>query len=244
MKTMILLHGWGATGAAWQKQVQAFQNRLQVQAPDIPVWDPAWLGAYLQNFSLPDCLLVGWSLGGMLLLEVLAQQTASLGGLVLAGVPAVFCSRPDHPWGRPPAAVRAMRLGIKSDPRKVLRDFAQSCLGPEEVAFQEEVVSLFQGGDGSNLAAGLDYLRRQDLRPSLAKLTAAVTIIQGDQDPIVPPEQARFFHEHLPGSSLRLLPGAGHLPFLTQAEVFNQILEEVVGEGLEITERRAVSNEQ
>jgi pimeloyl-[acyl-carrier protein] methyl ester esterase len=135
MKTLILLHGWGANGAVWQKQVQAFQNRLQVQAPDIPVWDPAWLGDYLHNFSLPDCLLVGWSLGGMLLLEVLAHQTASLGGLVLAGVPAVFCSRPDHPWGQPPAAVRAMRLGLKSGPQKVMQDFAESCLSPEEGAF-------------------------------------------------------------------------------------------------------------
>jgi len=229
MKTLILLHGWGANGAVWQKQVQAFQNRLQVQAPDIPAWDPAWLGDYLHNFSLPDCLLVGWSLGGMLLLEVLAHQTASLSGLVLAGVPAVFCSRPDHPWGQPPAAVRAMRLGLKSGPQKVMQDFAQSCLSPEEGAFQEEVVPLFPGGEGANLAAGLDYLRRQDLRPLLAKLTAAATIIQGDQDRIVPLEQAQFLHARLPGSSLRLLPGTGHLSFLTQAEVFNQILEEIVG---------------
>ena len=226
---MILLHGWGADGAVWAPQIHAFQNRLQVQAPDIPVWDPAWLAAYLQKFSLPDCLLVGWSLGGMLLLEVLSRQLASLGGLVLVGVPAVFCSRPDHPWGQPPAAVRAMRRALKSEPRKVLQDFAGSCLGPEEGAFQEEVISLFPGGEGANLAAGLDYLLNQDLRPLLANLAAAATIIQGDQDRIVPPEQARFLHKHLPGSSLRLLPDAGHLPFLTQTEVFNKILAEIVG---------------
>jgi pimeloyl-[acyl-carrier protein] methyl ester esterase len=229
MKTLIFLHGWGADGSIWKKQSLAFQEKLQVETPTIPACDPVWLGAYLQKFSLPDCLLVGWSLGGMLLLEVLAQQTASPGGLVLAGVPAVFCSRPDHPWGQPPAAVRAMRLGLKSDPRKVLRDFAQSCLSREEGAFQEEVVPLFPGGEGANLAAGLDYLRLRDLRPLLPQLTAPATIIQGDQDPIVPPEQARFLHESLPGSRLRLLPGAGHLAFLTQAEVFNQILEEIVG---------------
>jgi pimeloyl-[acyl-carrier protein] methyl ester esterase len=228
MKTLIFLHGWGANGSVWARQAQAFQDRFQVLTPNIPDWDPAWLGAYLQKFSLPDCLLVGWSLGGMLLLEVLARQTASPGGLVLAGAPAVFCSRPDHPWGQPPAAVRAIRLGLKSDPRKVLRDFAQSCLSREEGAFQEEAVSLFPGGEGANLAAGLDYLRSQDLRPLLPQLTAPATIIQGDQDPIVPPEQARFLHESLPGSRLRLLPGAGHLPFWTQGEAFNRILEEMI----------------
>jgi len=228
MKTMILLHGWGAHGAVWARQTQAFQHRLQVLTPDIPVWDPAWLEDYLLDFSLPECLLVGWSLGGMLLLEVLARQAVSPGGLVLVGAPPVFCSRPDHPWGQPPAAVRAMRRALKSNPRKVLQDFAMSCLSPEEGAFQEEVASLFHRGDGANLAAGLDYLLRQDLRPLLAKQTVPATIIQGGQDRIVPPEQARFLQEHLSGSSLRLLPGAGHLPFRTQAVAFNGILEDII----------------
>ena len=230
MKTLILLHGWGANGAVWARQIRAFQNRLQVLAPDIPVWDPAWVGNFLRNFSLPDCLLVGWSLGGMLLLEVLGRQTASPGGLVLAGVPPVFCSRPDHPWGQPPAAVRAMRLGLKRDPRKVLQDFALTCLGPGEENNQDEVTALFTSSNGSDLAKGLDCLLNQDLRPLLAQLPVAPVIIQGDQDRIVSPEQARFLQEHLPGSSLRLLPGAGHMPFVTQAEVFNGILAEIVGE--------------
>ncbi len=109
MKTLILLHGWGADGSVWQKQARAFRTRLKVESPTIPEWDPAWLTAYLQNYALADCLLVGWSLGGMLLLEVLAKETAFVGGLALVGVAPVFCSRPDHPWGQPPVAVRAMR---------------------------------------------------------------------------------------------------------------------------------------
>ncbi len=228
MKTLILVHGWGANGAVWRRQVQAFQERLQVLTPDIPVWDPEWLGDYLQESSLADCLLVGWSLGGMLLLEVLARRAASPGGLALVGVPAVFCSRPDHPWGQPLAAVRAMRLGLKTEPRKVLQDFAGSCLSPGEAAFQAEVSPLFPESDRANLAAGLDYLRLRDLRPLLAQLAAPAAIIQGEQDAIVPPEQARFLQEYLPGSSLHLLPGAGHMPFWTQAERFNGILAEIL----------------
>ncbi|OGP71191.1 MAG: hypothetical protein A2Z73_01950 [Deltaproteobacteria bacterium RBG_13_60_28] len=228
MQTLILLHGWGATGSVWQKQTLAFQKQLQVQAPPISAWDPYWLEGYLQNYSLPDCLLVGWSLGGMLLLEVLAKKGSPPGGLALVGVPPVFCSRPDHPWGQPPAAVRAMRRALKGDPPKVLQDFAGSCLSPGEEAFKDEVAPLFTGADGSDLTAGLDYLLNRDLRPLLSGLPAPPTIIQGDRDRIVPAEQARFLHERLPGSSLRLLPGAGHLPFWTQAGRFNEILEEMI----------------
>jgi pimeloyl-[acyl-carrier protein] methyl ester esterase len=233
MKTLIFLHGWGADGSVWQKQAQAFRGQLEMETPTIPAWDPAWLTAYLQKFSLPDCLLAGWSLGGMLLLEVLARQPAPVGGLVLVGVPPVFCSRPDHPWGQPPAAVRAMRRALQSNTQKVLQDFAGSCLSTGEEAFRKEVTPLFTKGNGTNLAAGLDYLLHQDLRPLLPRLPVSPTIIQGDGDNIVPPEQARFLQEHLPGSKLHLLPGAGHLPFWTQDARFNEIIEGIVREGPE-----------
>ena len=229
VKTLILLHGWGADGSVWQKQASAFAERLQVETPTIPAWDPAWLAAYLRQYHLPDCLLVGWSLGGMLLLETLAGQPTPVGGLALVGVPPVFCSQPDHPWGQPPVVVRAMRRGLKSDPRKVLQDFAGKCLGPGEEAWHQEVAGLFTANNGAQLAEGLDYLLGRDLRPLLPNLAAPGVIIQGDQDLIVDPEQTSFLHDRLPNSSLRLLPAAGHLPFWTQAGKFNDILAEIIG---------------
>lgn len=229
MKTLIMLHGWGADGSVWQKQAAVFRERLQVETPTIPAWDPAWLAAYLQKYSLPDCLLVGWSLGGMLLLETLARQPAPVGSLALVGVTPVFCSQPDHPWGQPPVVVRAMRRGLKSDPRKVLQDFAGKCLSPGEEAWQKEIAALFTVNNGDHLGEGLDYLLLQDLRPLLPDLATPCTIIQGDQDGIVDAEQARFLHDRLPGSSLRLLPAAGHLPFWTEAGKFNDILAEMIG---------------
>jgi pimeloyl-ACP methyl ester carboxylesterase len=42
----------------------------------------------------------------------------------------------------------------------------------------------------------------------------------------VPPAHGRFLQKQLAGARLNLLPGAGHLPFLTQAAAFNGILAE------------------
>jgi pimeloyl-ACP methyl ester carboxylesterase len=123
-----------------------------------------------------------------------------------------------------------MRLGLKSNSRKVLRDFAGSCLSPGEEAWQDEVALLFTAANGGNLASGLDYLWRRDLRPLLPGLKTPPTIIQGDRDPIVPAEQAQFLHEHLSGSRLVIMPDAGHILFWTQAGRFNGILEEILRE--------------
>lgn len=228
---MVLLHGWGATGAVWRRQAEAFEGVCEVQAPAIGRWDTAWVAHFLGHISLPQAVLIGWSLGGMLLLEALTESRTQPMGLILVGVPAVFCQRQDHPWGQPPQAVRVMRRALKKDAPKVLRDFAGSCLAAGEEMFRGEVTDLFRPDmEATELAVGLDYLINADLRPRLARLPVKPVIVQGEADPIVPPEQARFLSEQLPGSRLVMLPGAGHAPFLTQAARFNEIVRKLMGE--------------
>jgi pimeloyl-[acyl-carrier protein] methyl ester esterase len=231
MTTLALFHGWGASGQVWEWQAAAFGDRMTVLTPTVPVWDAVWFADFLRKLPLRDCLLVGWSLGGMLLLEALSRLTGPPpGGLVLVGVAAVFTRRPDYPWGQPPAVVRAMRRGLTENPQPVLAAFAEQCLAPGEAALVPQARQVFAAQSGlETLAAGLDYLLTQDLRPLLPRLPAGAVIIQGQEDRIVPPAQGRFLQEQLPGAQLTLFPGAGHLPFFTQAAAFNRIVEECLG---------------
>jgi pimeloyl-[acyl-carrier protein] methyl ester esterase len=233
MKYLILLHGWGASGRIWQRQVEAFGDRYTVLTPRISEWNAAWLTDFwsgLPEIDPRESILVGWSLGGMLLLEALAQGAGlAPAATVLVGVAPVFCQRPGHPWGQSVASVRAMRLGLRSDPARVLTDFLASCLAPGEESFRDEAAAGFDfTADPAHLAQGLDYLRDKDLGSLLWHIPGPVAIVQGEQDGIVDPAQAQFLQEHLPGSSLHILPGAGHLPFLTQAEAFNDILRGLI----------------
>jgi pimeloyl-[acyl-carrier protein] methyl ester esterase len=230
MKTLVLLHGWGASGAIWQRQTIAFGGEYRVLTPEISRWDADWLNEYLSGLDLREGVLVGWSLGGMLLLETLARlKGLTAAATVLVAVPAVFCRQPDHPWGQPIAAVRAMRQALKSEPRRVINDFARACLSRGEEPYRPEAAAGFDfSAAPAHLASGLDYLRDKDLRGLLPSIPGRIIIIQGEQDKIVPPAQGRFLQEHLPKSKLRLMAGAGHLPFLTQAETFNNILQELI----------------
>jgi pimeloyl-ACP methyl ester carboxylesterase len=233
MKNLVFFHGWGASGRIWRRQAAAFEPKARVLAPDIPAWEPEWFWQYLQEIKLPETVLVGWSLGGMLLAEALARRPEPWpAALVLVGVAASFCLRRDFPHGQPAAAVRAMRRALKDDPRKVLREFARSCLAPGETPCRGEVEAVFGSpAHPENLAPGLDYLLRQDLRKSLSRLPGGTVIIHGREDAIVAAAQAEYLYAGLPGSRLEMLPGAGHLPFLTRASAFNEVLEELLGGG-------------
>jgi pimeloyl-[acyl-carrier protein] methyl ester esterase len=228
MTTLVLFHGWGASGQVWPRQVEYFQDRLAVLTPTVPVWEVGWFSDYLLKLPLGECLLVGWSLGGMLLLEALSRRPDPPPlGLVLTGVAPVFTRRADYPQGQPPGVVRAMRRALKRDRQQVLDDFVNRCLAPGEVAMISLVREAFASPVAADhLAAGLDYLLEGDLRPLLPRLPAGAVIIQGEEDRIVPPAQGRFLQGRLAGARLKLLPGAGHLPFLTQAAAFNGILAE------------------
>jgi pimeloyl-ACP methyl ester carboxylesterase len=227
MTTLVFFHGWGASGRVWEPQVAAFGDRMPVLTPTVPVWEVGWFSDYLGGLDLQDCLLVGWSLGGMMLLEALSRLTdPPPSGLVLVGVAPVFIQRSDYPWGQSPGVVRAMRRALANNPPQVLAEFAEQCLAPGEAAFASQAREAFVvPAAAGTLAAGLDYLLHQDLRPLLPRLPAGAVVIQGQADRIVDPAQGRLLQEQLPGARLHLLPAAGHLPFLTQAAAFNGILE-------------------
>jgi pimeloyl-ACP methyl ester carboxylesterase len=228
MTTLVFFHGWGASGRVWERQAAAFGPRMPVLTPTAPVWEAGWFTDYLEGLDLKECLLVGWSLGGMLLLEALSRLTdPPSGGLVLVGVAPVFTRRPDYPWGQSLAAVRAMRRALMKNPPQVRAEFAEQCLAPGEAAFASQAREAFAVPVAAGtLAAGLDYLQRQDLRHLLPRLPAGAVVIQGQADRIVDPAQGRLLQEQLPGARLHLLPAAGHLPFLTQAATFNGIIEQ------------------
>ncbi len=238
MRTLVLLHGWGASGRLWRgvQAAAACNSGCAVLAPEIPRWEAGWLAQYLRGLPLKESVLVGWSLGGMLLLEALAQlRGPAPTATVLVAVPPVFCRRPDHPWGQPAAMLRAMRRALGSDSRRVLSDFALACLAPGEAAFREEAAAGFDyQAAPAFLAQGLDYLRDKDLRGLLpliretTNLPGRMVIIQGEEDRIVPPAQGRDLQERLPGSELHLLAAAGHIPFLTQTAAVNGILRELL----------------
>ena len=233
MTNLVFLHGWGTSGHIWRRQTEAFARAgLMVLTPTFPSWEVSWLVDYLKKLPLDETVAVGWSLGGMLLLEALAMGNLTPAKVVLAATPACFCAGEDHPVGQPRAAVRALRRTVRQDPRRGLADFAGRCLAPGEADFREEILENFQYQEtGADLASGLDYLLNTDLRPQLAGIPPGTLIIQGDADAIVPLEQAEILSQYLKDAQMVRLPGAGHAPFVTQAEAFNEIVAEFLREG-------------
>jgi pimeloyl-ACP methyl ester carboxylesterase len=225
LRNLILIHGWAADSRIWEQQQAAWARRAKVWAPDLPVWEAEWLAEKLQSFDPAETVLVGWSLGGMLALEVCAGGFRPR-ALIMLSTCAGFCRRPDYGLGVAPAVVRGMRLRLRTEPDRVVRDFHQQLLAPREGHCQEELDGLLpHDQDPEWLAQGLDYLRSRDLRGILPQVEAqALVIVHGDRDRITAAAQAFFLQEQLPGARLVILPGAGHVPMVSCSQQLNDII--------------------
>ncbi|AEB08407.1 BioH protein [Desulfobacca acetoxidans DSM 11109] len=172
-------------------------------------------------------ILVGWSLGGMLALEVCAAGFRPRAVVTIAAC-ASFCRRPDYGLGVPAAVLRAMRQRLTTEPEQVIRDFHSRLLSLGERNWQETVPALLpERFNGAWLAQGLDYLRRKDLRSILSEAKAEeFVIVHGFRDRITPVSQAYVLAEQLPSARLIILPSAGHIPLVTQSQVVNDLIME------------------
>jgi pimeloyl-[acyl-carrier protein] methyl ester esterase len=150
--------------------------------------------------------------------------------LVLVDGTPCFVSREDFPYGLPAPQVKKMLKRMASNFPRALEDFHSLLLSPEEE-------------EGENRDAVWDlltnerYLPKQeaardllvsladeDFRNEITTLTIPTLLMHGDQDKICPVGASRYMKEHLGCADLAVFPGAGHAPFLTQTEDFNQRL--------------------
>ncbi len=222
MKHLVLLHGWAADGRIWEYQRPLIHDQGTWWTPTLPVWQAGWLWDQLATTAPDQTVLVGWSLGAMLALELCAQGYAPAGLVLISGCVS-FCRRPDYQLGWPAAVLRGMRQRLRMAPDEVVQDFHRQLLCRREAACQERLAALLpHGQDPAWLAAGLEYLGRTDLRPLLPRVRAGtILVVHGTADRITPPAQAHFLAAHLPAARLMLLADTGHVPQVSRAADVN-----------------------
>ena len=83
------------------------------------------------------------------------------------------------------------------------------------------------GGCFGGIVGALESMKsRPDSTPLLGKIDGPTLIIHGEEDHLIPPQEAQSMHTAISDSTLYLIPTAGHLPNLEQPERFNQAVRE------------------
>jgi pimeloyl-ACP methyl ester carboxylesterase len=176
------------------------------------------LAAALQ---LPRCVLVGWSMGGLVALEAARLLGDRLAGLVLVATTASPAARPDHPHGisREEAdQYLALAEGDYKGFVRVLvgRLFRASPEGLVQWATQQ----LLRTPPYVGLAA-LHGLLAADARALLPSIRVPTLVLHGRHDTIFPPAAAEHVASHVRGARLVVFEESAHAPMIEETERFN-----------------------
>lgn len=172
------------------------------------------LAVVLEHVDARGAVVAGHSMGGMAVQAHVARRctgaTDRIAAVVLVATAARVLGR-SIPTGvanralgdASPAWVRSGRSGAL---------VARAALGrgavPAHVAFVRDTLDATAA---PVRVSCLLAMARMDLRPGLAEAAVPATILVGSRDLLTPPRLARALWRAWPGSSLRVLPGAGHM---------------------------------
>ena len=238
---LVLLHGWALHGGMWGPWLDELAGLARLHIFDLPghgrsSWPAATrdLGGLARAVfpRIPrGAAILGWSLGGMLALELARQHPRHLRALILMATTPKFLAGPDWEYGLQPTVLDEFTDGLAQDYRRTVQNFLALQTRGDERAL--ETLRLLRGRLASHgepdpraLATGLGILRSADLRDALPRISLPALVIAGEHDRLTSPGAGRELAARLPVAAFRLIERSGHAPFLSHAE---QVLAEVCG---------------
>jgi pimeloyl-ACP methyl ester carboxylesterase len=93
-------------------------------------------------------------------------------------------------------------------------------------AVAEQVLDMMENTPSEGAAAALvGRAERPDYVDMLAKIAVPTLIVVGSDDAFTPVAEAELMYERIPGATLAVIDGAGHMPNLERPVEFNVALE-------------------
>ena len=227
---IVLLHGWGCDLSSWLPIAAQLQTLGQVVAIDLPGFgaNPA-----IENFSadtlvdfiaaaLPDqCVLLGWSLGGMLAVQVAARYPKKVSRVITLASNAKFVATRDYPSAMPQPVNRQFNASFAADPSATLKLFSGLLAqgdSNERALLKKMRDLLAQQTITANWQDALQLLAELDNREILASLPQPGLHLLGEMDALVPATAAAALAELNPGQQVQVLTQAAHAVHWSQPE--------------------------
>ncbi|MCQ3829057.1 malonyl-ACP O-methyltransferase BioC [Microbulbifer elongatus] len=223
---LALIHGWGGDGRCWQPLLDnldgVFAQVVNVELPGFggraqePWPNTDELLAQVEAQLPQNCLLIGWSLGGMLATQ-LAARSNKVRGLVTIASNGSFVARDDWPGMDERVFAEFCRAQREAPEKNLVRFCGLEARGDSEM---RSLLKTLKGWQPAIIPAAwcdaLACLGELDNRALLATLELPALHIFGEGDALVPVAATQAIAAA--GAQVKVIPQAGHCPHLTRAQ--------------------------
>ena len=233
---LILLHGFGSsldTWEPWAKILAANHRVIRFDLPGFGLTGPDPTGDYtdargvavilalMDELHIDQATLIGNSLGGKLAWMFAAAHADRTSKLVLIS-PDGFAS-PGFAYGKPADVPLMVRLLPYTLPAPLLRMSLEPAYGDPKhltrATFARYRDMMLAPGDRAAMVARMRQVMLQDPIPTLRTIKAPTLILWGEQDGMIPIDNAADYRRAMPAAIFVALPGLGHVPFEESPDV-------------------------
>ena len=225
--SLILLPGSLCDQRLWQHQLDGLSSNAAVSVGDLTRDDSIeGMARRVLTAAPPHFALAGFSLGGIVALEVIRQAPERVQRLALLGTSARPSSAEQRAqWRQIGAMVRAGQL------RTVVRDLLLPALVHPDRRADAWLATIIK--DMANTAGPEAYLRqlaalstRADSRPHLAQIACPTLLVAGREDALCPVALHEEMATEIPGARLVVIERCGHLSSLEQPQAITALLND------------------
>ncbi len=241
---LVLLHGWGMHSGVWEAFLPLLTPHARVRCIDLPGFGrsaglpvPTSLESMtgvLQDVAPAQSIWVGWSLGGLLAMEMASRFPLQVSRLVLIAATPCFVERDDWPVAMPAQEFSAFAESVRRDAASALTRFlVLQCQGSvsvrQDLRYLQSCMAQGMPASSEALQQGLALLGNSDCRARVSELSVPVLCLLGQKDALVPASVASAPSFLPPSSVVRVVEGAAHAPFLSHPTVCANAVRDFIG---------------
>ena len=240
LKALVLLHAFPIGANLWEPQMRAIPKGWRLITPDL-----RGFGGSTELDSIGALSIGDYADDVVDLLEELGVARAVIGGCSMGGyaAQALFQSKPEIVEALVLANTRAgadspesranrrnmLTLVDREGPSGVAREMMPKMLGQttrdSNASAECTVRRLIKQQSPTAIRSAIHrMMHRPDSTPMLPTISVPTLVITGAEDEMIPVEESRKIAAAIPGATLVIVPGAGHLANLEQPEAFNDAL--------------------
>jgi pimeloyl-ACP methyl ester carboxylesterase len=238
--TLVLIHGFPYDGRMWKGSTEALVKAgYRVVVPDLrgfgrsaiqPTASMAEMAAdvsgLLETLGVRRAVIVGFSMGGYVALQMAIRHADQVAGLVLVDTRA----EADSPAGRTARLELAAKVSKDGLEPLVAAQLPKQTTAHTNAKRPEVARVLGEWMRSQNVQAVVAAMQgmadRPDVRGRLAGLGLACLVISGEEDQVVPLDDAVRLAQHFRGSVFEAIPKAAHAAPLEDPDRFHRVLLE------------------
>ena len=236
---LVFLHGIGGAARAWRGQLGAFGDRYRAIAWDMPGYGGsaplaavsiATLAGALQDFlgqiGATRPILVGHSIGGMVVQEWLVKYPTIAAAVVLAQTSPAF-GKADGDWQKSFIDARLGPLDRGETMVSLAPALVSELVGDNpDTSGMELGRDCMAGVPEASYRACMLALLGFDRRHALQEIKVPTLVLSGSKDKNAPAPMMAKMAGFIPSASYVELEGIGHLANLERPDAFNSTLDQ------------------